>query len=122
MKTRSSDEQVRQGLPPPPAPTASDANPWQMSPPSGGSKHEARHPRAPGGPPAPRTPGQRTRRRSSSLPWLPLLILFAIVGTGMQTAIRALWEGEVEKAIGALVIFAVLAVVALRRILKRRSG
>ncbi len=122
MKTRSTDEQVRQGLPAPPAPPASDANPWQMSPPRGGSKQEARHPRAPGWPPGPRVPGQRDHRRSRSLPWIPLLILFAIVGTGVQMAIRALWEGEVETAIGALVIFAVVAVVALRRILKNRRS
>ena len=121
MKTRSSDEQVRHGLPPPPAPTASDANPWQTSSPAGGSKREPRHPRAPGWPPAPRTPGQRDHRRSRSLPWVPLLILFAIVGTGVQTAIRALWEGDVATAAGALVVFAVVAIVAVRRILKRRS-
>lgn len=121
MKTRRSDEQVRHGLPPPPAPTASDANPWQMSVPAGGTKQAPRHPPVPGWPPAPRTPGQRTRRRSRSRPWIPLLIMFAMVGTGVQTAIRALWEGEVEMAIGALVIFAVVAVVALRRILKKKE-
>jgi hypothetical protein len=120
MKTRSSDEQVRQGLPPPPAPTASDANPWQMSPPAGGSKREPRHRAAPGWPPAPRTPGQRARRRSRSL-WVPLLILFTIAGTGVQMVIRALAEGDFETAIGALVILAVVAVVALRRILKNRE-
>jgi hypothetical protein len=121
MKTRSSDEQIRHGLPPPPAPTASDANPWQMSSPPAGSKPEPRHPRAPGWPPAHRTPEQRARRRARSLPWIPLMILFAVAGTGVQTAIRALWEGDVETAIGALVIFAVVAVVALRRILKTKE-
>jgi len=35
-------------------------------------------------------------------------------------AIRALWQGDVEAAIGALVIIAMVAVVALRRILKSR--
>jgi hypothetical protein len=90
MKTRSSDEQIRHGLPPPLAPTASDANPWQMSSPPAGSKPEPRHPRA--------------RRLARSLPWIPLMSLFAVAGTGVQTAIRALWSGEVETAIGALVI------------------
>jgi hypothetical protein len=121
MKTRSSDEQIRHGLPPPLAPTASDANPWQMSSPAGGSKPEPRHPRARGRPPTPGTPGKHDRRRSRSVPWIPLMILIAIVGTGVQTAIRALWEGEVETAIGALVILAVVAFVALRRILKNRE-
>jgi hypothetical protein len=55
------------------------------------------------------------------LPWIPLLILFAILGTGVQTAIRALWEGDVERAIGALVILAVVVVFALRRMLKRKE-
>jgi hypothetical protein len=55
------------------------------------------------------------------LPWIPLLILFAILGTSVQTAIRALSEGDVERAIGALVIVAVVAVVALRRMLKSKE-
>jgi len=122
MKTRSSDEQIRHGLPPPPAPTASDANPWQMSSPPAGSKPESRHPRAPGWPPAPRTPEARAARRARRLPWIPLLILFSIAATGVQMAIRALWDGDVETAIGALVIFAVVAIVAVRRILKTRRG
>jgi len=56
------------------------------------------------------------------LPWIPLLILFSIAATGVQMAIRALWAGDVETAIGALVIFAVVAIVAVRRILKTRRG
>jgi len=64
-------------------------------------------------------PGQNARSRS--LPWIPLLVLFAIVGTGVQMAVRAMWEGDVETAIGALVVFAMVAAVALRRILKSRS-
>ena len=121
MKPRSSDEPVRHPLPPPPAPTASDANPWPVSAPTGGARHGPRHPRAPGWPPAPRTPGQRIQRRPRSLPWIPLLVLFAIAGAGVQAAIRALAEGDVETAIGALVMLAVLAVFALRRILKNKE-
>jgi len=120
MKNRSSDAQPGQGLPPPPAPTSRGANPWSMSPGAGGQQPEARHPRARGrlrpGSPKPGAAGGQRRT-----PWIPLLILFAIAGTGVQMAIRALVEGDVETAIGALVIFAVVAVVALRRILKRRS-
>jgi len=119
MKTRSSNEQARHGLPPPPAPTARDANPWPMSSPPAGSKPGPRHPRAPVRPPAPRTPGQHVRSRS--LPWIPLLILFAVAGSAVQMAIRALQEGDAEAAIGALVIFAMVAVVAVRRILKRKG-
>jgi len=53
---------------------------------------------------------------------VPLLVLFSIVATGVQVAIRALWAGDVETAIGALVIVAVVAIVAVRRILKTRRG
>lgn len=49
------------------------------------------------------------------------MILFAIVATGVQSAIRALQEGDVERAIGALVIFAVVVAVGLRRMLKKRG-
>ena len=91
-----------------------------MSPGAGGQQHEARHPRARGRPRA-RSPQPGPAGRKRRTPWIPLLVLFAIVGTGVQMAIRALMEGDVETAIGALVIFAVVAVVALRRILKRRS-
>jgi hypothetical protein len=52
---------------------------------------------------------------------MPLLVLFAIVATGVQSAIRALQEGESRRAIGALVIFAVVVAVAVRRILKQRG-
>ena len=114
-KTRSPDAQSPPGLPPPPAPPSRDANPWPMSAPAGSGTHVPRHPRAAGWPPAPRTPTDSAARRPRRLPWIPLLILFAILATGVQTAIRALWEGDVERAIGALVIFAVVAVVARPR-------
>jgi len=91
-----------------------------MSPGAGGRQPESRHPRPRGRVrPGSQKPGPSGRHRRT--PWIPLLILFAIVGTGVQMAIRALVEGDVETAIGALVIFAVVAVVASRRILKRRS-
>jgi hypothetical protein len=121
MKPRSPDEQVRHALPPPPAPTARDANPWPVSAQAGGTRAEARPARAPRSTPAPRTPGQRAGRRPRSLPWVPLLILFAIAGAGVQEAIRALEEGDVAAAIGALVILAVVAIFALRRILKNKE-
>lgn len=49
-------------------------------------------------------------------------MLFFIIGTGVQMAIRALAEGDVRTAAGALVIFAVVAIVALGRLVKRRRG
>lgn len=121
MKNRSSDGQPGHGLPPPPAPTSRGANPWSISPGAGGPQHEARHPRASGWPRKPGSPKPGLAGRKRRTPWMPLLVLFAILGTGVQMAIRALVEGDVETAIGALVIFAVVAVVAVRRILERKS-
>lgn len=120
MKTRRPQEQPGHGLPPPPAPTARDANPWSMTAGAGGKAHEPRHPRAPGWPPAPGSPKPEPAPRRRRTPWLPLLILFFVVGTGVQMAIRALWAGDVEAAIGALVIFAVAAAVTVRRLLNRK--
>jgi len=121
MKTRSSDERARHGLPPAPAPPSRDANPWKMSSPPGSGSHAPRHARAPGGPPAPHAPDERIARRAGRLPWIPLLILFVILGTSVQSAIHALQEGDVERAIGALAIMALVAAVALRRILKSKE-
>jgi len=121
MKTRSSDPQLGHGLPPPPAPPARDANPWQMSSGARGARYEPRHPRAPGWPPQPDAARPDPVGRSPRTPWIPVLVLFAILGSGVQLAIRALGSGEVEKAIGALLIFAVVAVVGLRRLLKRKT-
>lgn len=120
MKTRTPDPQLGHGLPPPPAPTARDANPWPMSSSPAGTQPSPEHPRARGGRLRRRSPAGAAARRQRALPWIPLLVLFFIIGTGVQMAIRALAEGDVETAAGALVIFAVVAIVALRRIVNRR--
>jgi hypothetical protein len=121
MKTRSRGEDDTHGLPPPPAPTAHDANPWEMSasPKASPKFPDLRPPvRKRGARPdlSRVTPGQRRRIR-----WLPLLILFFVAGTGVQLAIRALWAGDVAAAIGALVVVAFVAFVVLRRFQKRSS-
>lgn len=121
MKTRTSDQQPGHGLPPPPAPTARDANPWQMSSGAGGSRPEPRGAGEPGWPPLRGAPRRSPAAREPRTPWIPLLILLAVLGAGVRTAIDALSEGDVETAIAALVIFAVVAVVGLRRLLKQRN-
>jgi hypothetical protein len=121
MKIRSSDQQPGQGLPPAPAPTARDANPWQMSAGAGGKQHEPRHPRAPGWPPRPRTPQQVAASRKQGMPWIPLLILFFIAGTVMQFAVQALRHGDFEAAVAAILMLLLVAFVALRRIRKGRG-
>ena len=121
MKTRPSrTAQSRSGLPPPPAPTARDANPWKLSSPPEAAPHEPRHPRAPGWPPAPRPARDPTSHRSGRLPWIPFLILFFIGASGVQLAIRAIEAGEVESAVGALVIVGMVAFMAVRRLAAKR--
>jgi hypothetical protein len=121
MKTRASDEQARSGLPQPPAPTARDANPWQMSQSAGAKPHLPRHPRAPGWPPPPRSSELRAARRARRRPWIPVLILFFVVGSGVQMALRALAERNVESALGALLIIAAAAFLMVRRVQRARS-
>lgn len=120
MKTRTPDQQRGHGLPPPPAPTARDANPWPMSSAPTGTQPPPRQPRASGRRPQPQSPAGPAARRKRALPWVPLLVLFFIIGTGVQMAIRALAEGDIETAAGALVILALVAIVALSRMVKRR--
>jgi len=62
--------------------------------------------------PAPSRDGQRR--------WVPVMILLVIAGTGVQLAMQALESGDVEAAIGALVILAMAALIAWRR-LSRKS-
>jgi hypothetical protein len=120
MKTRPPKAAQQTGLPPPPAPTARDANPWPMSGPTGASPQSSRQP-APRGiqraarggrSPAPSRDGQRR--------WVPVAILLFIAGTGVQLAMQALESGDVEAAVGALVILAMAALIAWRR-LSRKS-
>jgi len=56
-------------------------------------------------------PGRDGRRR-----WVPVMILLFIAGTGVQLAIQALESGDVEAAVGALVILAMAALIAWRRL------
>jgi hypothetical protein len=123
MKTRSPKAAQQTGLPPPPAPTARDANPWPMSGPTGTAPQSSRQP-APRGiqrgarggtggrSPAPSRSGQRR--------WVPVAILLFIAGTGVQLAMQALESGDLEAALGALVILAMAALIAWRR-LSRKS-
>lgn len=96
MKTRSADDQHTRGLPPPPAPTSSDANPWSLSTPAKSAQ-----------------PGRRRVR------WVPLAILVVIASAGVQQSVGALEEGDVNAAIGGLVIVLFVVFVALRVVLRR---
>jgi hypothetical protein len=119
MKTRPSDRQREPGLPPPPAPTARDANPWPISSAPTGTQPPPGQPRAPGGRLRRRPPAAVAARRKRASPWVPLLVLVFIAGTGVQMAIRAFAGGDIEAAAGALVIIAFVAIIALRRAVKK---
>lgn len=60
-------------------------------------------------------------RSSRHVRWMPLAILVFIAGLGVQAAIQALNAGDVEAAIGVLVMVALVAFVALRAILRRKG-
>lgn len=120
MKTRTRGEDHTHGLPPPPAPTAPDANPWEMSsaPTSRGSLP---WPRPPFGKPGrlPKTGKTESPAPLRRVAWMPLLVLVFVAGTGVQLAIRALSAGEVDAAVGALVIVAFVGLIAVRRLRKK---
>ena len=104
MKTRSGDEDDTHGLPPPPAPTAHDANPWEMS------ASPKASPKFPDLRPPVRKRGARpdlsrvTPAHLRRIPWIPLLILVFIAGTGVQLAIRALQAGDVDRALAIIAV------------------
>jgi hypothetical protein len=86
-----------------------------MSAPAAANQPVRPHPRAPGRTGGSRAPESATPRREPRLRWLPLMILVFIAGTGVQQAVKALGEGDVESGIGALVLVAVAAFILVRR-------
>lgn len=122
MKTRSRDATTTPGLPPPPAPTSRDANPWSMGerhapdrtgiPPS--AQAPARPRRFPTKPPGTSAP----RRRPAAV---PLVILAFIAMTAIGLVAEALESGNMEKAIGPLVAVVFVAFMIVRQLRGRRS-
>jgi hypothetical protein len=130
MKTRTPAATGTPGLPPPPAPVSRDANPWPMA-----TKPEAVKPRLAIPEAAPREraePGAVRRRHSRAgaegaaarreprLRWLPAMILVAVAGTALRVGVEALEAGDVESAVGALVMGAMVAFVAWRQFAGKR--
>jgi hypothetical protein len=124
MKTRSRDTTTTPGLPPPPAPTARDANPWSM-----GEAHD----RERGGIPpraqaqAPTRPGRfpikppdttKPRRRGAAV---PLVILAFIAMTAIGLVADALESGKLEEAIGPIIAVVFVAFMIVRQLRRRRS-
>ncbi len=139
MKTRSRDTGSVSGLPPPPAPTARDANPWTFSSektrpsaaPETGFQWRGRRPgvatsssSAPISPAKPTSPriaarkatGMGPRRR----PLFSLVIPAAIALAAILGAVRALESGDYRAAVGPLIATAFVAFVLIR-LMRRRS-
>ncbi len=119
MKTRSPGSEPSHSLPPPPAPPAADANPWSLSPPSPDTRTVSSRPQAPGRPPLPRPSPEQVARRPRRSPWAPLIILLVIGAIGLQVVIRAIWAGDIEAAVVALAIVAMVAFIAVRRLRRK---
>jgi hypothetical protein len=116
MKTRNRDASTTPGLPPPPAPTSRDANPWSMG---------EVHPRnRTGPPPAAATPRRPTRfptkppsnaepRRQRAV---PLVILAFIAATVIGLLADALESDNLEEAIGPIVTIVFVAYMLWRAV------
>ena len=66
------------------------------------------------------TRGRRVSRHERRLHWIPLAILVFVAGAGVQQAIKAIEEGDVETAIVALVFVAMAAFVLVRRVTRKK--
>lgn len=135
MKTRSRDGNTTPGLPPPPAPTSRDANPWSMeeqqAPAMKGHataiKGQAPALKDPVPAAAPSRRPQRFPARASGTveprrrPIVPLLILAFVAMTAIGLVAEALQSGTIEDAIGPLVAVAFVAFMIWRQLRGRRS-
>lgn len=119
MKTKPPGPATRPGLPPPPAPTARDANPWTMS--SGASSRSgatAQHEGA-----GRRFRPDRSRARPGGerpLRVVPFAILGLIAAAGVNLALQATREGDPESAVGAALVVLLIAFVLFRRLSRKR--
>lgn len=111
MRTSDQPDEITP-LPPPPAPTARDANPWQVS----GAPAPARRARMPQA----RDAGSRPAR--SALRHLVAIGIVAFIA--VSGAVEALRGGEPEKLIGvAFTVFILLIFfLARQRSARRRAG
>lgn len=121
--TRREPPEELPDLPPPPAPTSRDANPWAVASPEPrpGPARPRRRTRLTPGPnphPVPRT-AERTARESRRKRWIPLAAFVTFVGIGLYAGFRALATGDAAGAIGPFLI-AAFAFVVLGRWLRRR--
>jgi len=120
MKTKFPGATDKPTLPPPPAPTARDANPWTISDVPGAGRASA--PQAPTGRRRRFEPDRSRARPGHERParFMPFAVLIFIAGAGVNLALQALREGNVEAAIGALVVVGLVAFVLVKRLVARK--
>ncbi len=140
MKTPTRDTSQHTALPPAPAPTAPDANPWTISSQSRapGSKGEAARPAwlrpavsgrnqeavAPDWlrPKSPKVPPEARRpdRGSGPASVLPIVVTLFVFAAAFAGVAEALARGDVVGAIGPMLVGAFAVLIALRRARRRR--
>jgi len=118
-------------LPPPPAPTSRDANPWAMpgARPTAGSPRLRIDPVRVSLPKNPRVlrdlpvpgPGSPVERKGSPLRWVPIAILGLVFLAVANTARDAFRSGDVAGALIPLVVVAVVAAGFFRALRKGKS-
>lgn len=122
MKIRNRDANTTPGLPPPPAPTSRDANPWSMG--------ETHSPDRTGIPPSTQGPARPHRFPTKSAEtieprrrpaFVPLVILAFIAMTAIGLVADALESGDIEGAIGPIVALVFVAFMFFRQLRSRRS-
>ena len=117
------DTAASKDLPPPPAPTASDANPWEMPEQYGTRGKRSKGPLRPAGRGRIQLPGQRgpehrpdardpVKRRKRRL--IPIAIIAAFFGVAITVAREAAAEGDLVAAIVPLVVFGIVLIGAMR--------
>lgn len=123
MKTPERDAAKHPPLPPPPAPTARDANPWTVSSqakspgtPQPGVRPDWLRPKAPKVPPEARRADRAVRPQSA----VPLVVLLFVLGAALAAAAQALAKGDLPGAVGPLAVAAFAVVIMLRRARRRR--
>jgi hypothetical protein len=128
MKTRNRDASTTPGLPPPPAPTSRDANPWSIGevhapdrtgiPPSPHAQTQTQAPARPGRFPTKPPDTIKGRRRGAAVP-LVILSFIAMIAIGLVA--DALESGNLTEAIGPIIAVVFVAFMIVRQLRRRRS-
>jgi hypothetical protein len=109
-------------LPPPPAPTSRDANPWPMPGQNGANTQRGwgQPPPVSGAPPA-SWRSTAPDSRATPLRWLPVVVLGGMAAVAAAVAVTAIESRDPRAAIGPLLMLAFVAFAAWRRFGAKRQ-